>query len=59
MIQASEIAIIAAGLDEVARYNLSHCLQQRNLEAKFLQEQRPFNYFPYHQEYFNSTVLTL
>ena len=40
-IKANEIAIIAAGLDEVARYSLSSSLDSHNIKSKFVHEQRP------------------
>ena len=40
-IQPSEIAIIAPGLDEIARYSLIEILAAKNISVKPLNEQRP------------------
>ena len=40
-VKAEQIAIIVPGLDEVARYSLTSCFSQHQIESRFLQEQRP------------------
>ena len=40
-VKPNEIAIIAAGLDEIARYSLQSSFNQHHIESRFLQEQRP------------------
>jgi hypothetical protein len=40
-VKPQEIAIIVPGLDEVARYSLSSNLRQKQIECRFLREQRP------------------
>jgi len=45
-VQAQEIAIIAPGLDAIARYSLTEALMRHQIPVESLNDQRPLNSFP-------------